>query len=179
MNTYGFHTIHGRAGHRHRPARRAPRPQGVRGDRRRRRPVDRGNHMLHLLRRNVNLTLLLFNNRSTAHEGAVLPDERAGKVTKSPRWARPTAREPARIRARLRRDVRGAHDRPQHPAHGEVLKRAAAHKGTASSRSSRTATCTTIWPGTSSRQDLEAGLRAPARATAGRCSTGRPTPRRP
>jgi len=64
MNTYGFHTIHGRA-----PAiatgLRVARPDlkvfVVTGD------GDGlsigGNHMLHVLRRNVNLTILLFNNR--------------------------------------------------------------------------------------------------------------------
>ena len=64
MNTYGFHTIHGRA-----PAiatgLRLARPDlkvfVVTGD------GDGlsigGNHMLHVLRRNVNLTILLFNNR--------------------------------------------------------------------------------------------------------------------
>src|SRR5207245_1379495 len=64
MNTYGFHTIHGRA-----PAiatgLRLARPDlkvfVVTGD------GDGlsigGNHMLHILRRNVNVTILLFNNR--------------------------------------------------------------------------------------------------------------------
>ncbi|TMQ25441.1 MAG: 2-oxoacid:ferredoxin oxidoreductase subunit beta, partial [Candidatus Rokuibacteriota bacterium] len=64
MNTYGFHTIHGRA-----PALatglRVARPDlkifVVTGD------GDGlsigGNHMLHVLRRNVDVTVLLFNNR--------------------------------------------------------------------------------------------------------------------
>ena len=64
MNTYGFHTIHGRA-----PAvatgLKLARPElkvfVVTGD------GDGlsigGNHLLHVLRRNVDLTILLFNNR--------------------------------------------------------------------------------------------------------------------
>jgi 2-oxoglutarate ferredoxin oxidoreductase subunit beta len=85
MNTYGFHTIHGRA-----PAiatgLRVARPElkifVVTGD------GDGlsigGNHMLHVLRRNVNLTILLFNNRIYGlTKGQYSPTSELGKVTKS------------------------------------------------------------------------------------------------
>src|SRR5438046_6151505 len=133
MNTYGFHTIHGRA-----PAiatgLRVARPDlkvfVVTGD------GDGlsigGNHMLHVLRRNVNLTILLFNNRSYGlTKGQYSPTSELGKVTKS--------------------TPMGSADRPVNPLafalgcgasfvartvdrniqHMEaMLKRAAAHKGT-------------------------------------------------
>ena len=134
MNTYGFHTIHGRA-----PAiatgLRMARPDlkvfVVTGD------GDGlsigGNHMLHILRRNVNVTILLFNNRIYGlTKGQYSPTSELGKVTKS--------------------TPLGSTDRPINPcafalgvgatfvartvdrniAHmEETLKRAAAHRGTA------------------------------------------------
>jgi 2-oxoglutarate ferredoxin oxidoreductase subunit beta len=85
MNTYGFHTIHGRA-----PAiatgLRVARPDlkvfVVTGD------GDGlsigGNHMLHVLRRNVGLTILLFNNRIYGlTKGQYSPTSELGKITKS------------------------------------------------------------------------------------------------
>ena len=85
MNTYGFHTIHGRA-----PAiatgLKLARPElkvfVVTGD------GDGlsigGNHMLHVLRRNVGVTILLFNNRIYGlTKGQYSPTSEFGKVTKS------------------------------------------------------------------------------------------------
>jgi 2-oxoglutarate ferredoxin oxidoreductase subunit beta len=85
MNTYGFHTIHGRA-----PAiatgLKLARPElrvfVVTGD------GDGlsigGNHMLHVLRRNVDVTILLFNNRIYGlTKGQYSPTSEQGKVTKS------------------------------------------------------------------------------------------------
>jgi 2-oxoglutarate ferredoxin oxidoreductase subunit beta len=85
MNTYGFHTIHGRA-----PAiatgLRLARPDlkvfVVTGD------GDGlsigGNHLLHVLRRNVDVTILLFNNRIYGlTKGQYSPTSELGKVTKS------------------------------------------------------------------------------------------------
>ncbi len=85
MNTYGFHTIHGRA-----PAI----ATGVKvvnpdlsvwvmtGD------GDGlsigGNHLIHLLRRNVNINVILFNNRIYGlTKGQYSPTSEVGKVTKS------------------------------------------------------------------------------------------------
>ena len=85
MNTYGFHTIHGRA-----PAiatgLRLARPElkvfVVTGD------GDGlsigGNHLLHVLRRNVDVTILLFNNKVYGlTKGQYSPTTEFGKVTKS------------------------------------------------------------------------------------------------
>jgi 2-oxoglutarate ferredoxin oxidoreductase subunit beta len=85
MNTYGFHSIHGRA-----PAiatgLAASRPDlsvwVVTGD------GDAlsigGNHLIHSLRRNVNLKILLFNNRIYGlTKGQYSPTSEVGKITKS------------------------------------------------------------------------------------------------
>jgi 2-oxoglutarate ferredoxin oxidoreductase subunit beta len=85
MNTYGFHSIHGRA-----PTiatgLKATRPDlhvwVVTGD------GDAlsigGNHLLHLLRRNVNLVIVLFNNRIYGlTKGQYSPTSEIGKRTKS------------------------------------------------------------------------------------------------
>jgi 2-oxoglutarate ferredoxin oxidoreductase subunit beta len=85
MNTYGIHSIHGRA-----PAiatglatsRRDLSVWVVTGD------GDAlsigGNHLIHALRRNVNLKILLFNNRIYGlTKGQYSPTSEAGKITKS------------------------------------------------------------------------------------------------
>lgn len=85
VNTYGFHTIHGRA-----PAiatgLKASRPDlsvwVVTGD------GDAlsigGNHLIHALRRNIDLNILLFNNRIYGlTKGQYSPTSEQGKVTKS------------------------------------------------------------------------------------------------
>ncbi len=85
MNTYGFHTIHGRA-----PAiatgLKATRPDlqvwVITGD------GDGlsigGNHLLHVLRRNVDLNIVLFNNRIYGlTKGQYSPTSVFGQVTKS------------------------------------------------------------------------------------------------
>ena len=85
MNTYGFHTIHGRA-----PAvatgLKLARPElevwVVTGD------GDAlsigGNHLIHMLRRNVDVKILLFNNRIYGlTKGQYSPTSELGKKTKS------------------------------------------------------------------------------------------------
>ncbi|WP_189880400.1 2-oxoacid:ferredoxin oxidoreductase subunit beta, partial [Streptomyces bluensis] len=85
MNTYGMHSIHGRA-----PAiatglatsRRDLSVWVVTGD------GDAlsigGNHLIHALRRNVNLKILLFNNRIYGlTKGQYSPTSETGKITKS------------------------------------------------------------------------------------------------
>jgi len=85
MNTYGFHSIHGRA-----PAiatgLAASRPDlsvwVITGD------GDAlsigGNHLIHALRRNINLNILLFNNRIYGlTKGQYSPTSEVGKITKS------------------------------------------------------------------------------------------------
>jgi 2-oxoglutarate ferredoxin oxidoreductase subunit beta len=85
MNTYGMHSIHGRA-----PAiatglsstRRDLSVWVITGD------GDAlsigGNHLIHILRRNVNLNILLFNNRIYGlTKGQYSPTSESGKITKS------------------------------------------------------------------------------------------------
>jgi 2-oxoglutarate ferredoxin oxidoreductase subunit beta len=85
MNTYGMHTIHGRA------------PAIATGVATARPDLDvwvitgdgdglsiGGNHLIHALRRNVNLTILMFNNRIYGlTKGQYSPTSAVGKVTKS------------------------------------------------------------------------------------------------
>ena len=134
MNTYGFHTIHGRA-----PAiatgLRVARPDlkvfVVTGD------GDGlsigGNHMLHVLRRNVGLTILLFNNRIYGlTKGQYSPTSELGKITKSTplgsvdRPVNPLAFALGCGATFVARTV----DR-NIPHMEEMLRRAAAHKGAA------------------------------------------------
>ena len=85
MNTYGIHSIHGRA------------PAIATGIASARPDLDvwvitgdgdalsiGGNHLIHALRRNVNLTILLFNNRIYGlTKGQYSPTSETGKITKS------------------------------------------------------------------------------------------------
>ncbi len=85
MNTYGMHSIHGRA------------PAIATGVKAARPDLDvwvitgdgdglsiGGNHLIHALRRNVNLNILLFNNRIYGlTKGQYSPTSHVGKVTKS------------------------------------------------------------------------------------------------
>jgi 2-oxoglutarate ferredoxin oxidoreductase subunit beta len=85
MNTYGIHSIHGRA------------PAIATGLAMARPDLDiwvitgdgdglsiGGNHLIHMLRRNVNLTVLLFNNQIYGlTKGQYSPTSELGKVTKS------------------------------------------------------------------------------------------------
>ncbi len=85
MNTYGFHTIHGRA------------PALATGLKISRPDLDvwvvtgdgdglsiGGNHMIHTLRRNIGVKILLFNNRIYGlTKGQYSPTSEMGKITKS------------------------------------------------------------------------------------------------
>ncbi len=85
MNTYGFHTIHGRA------------PAIATGLKMTRPELDvwvvtgdgdglsiGGNHLIHALRRNIDLKILLFNNKIYGlTKGQYSPTSEVGKVTKS------------------------------------------------------------------------------------------------
>jgi 2-oxoglutarate/2-oxoacid ferredoxin oxidoreductase subunit beta len=134
MNTYGLHTIHGRA---------LPIATGIRvanptlsvwvatGD------GDAlsigGNHAIHCLRRNVDVKVLVFNNRIYGlTKGQYSPTSELGKITKtSPRGAADHPIDPvsfalgcgATFIARTY-DVSGEHL-------ADILRRAAAHRGTA------------------------------------------------
>jgi 2-oxoglutarate ferredoxin oxidoreductase subunit beta len=134
MNTYGFHTIHGRA-----PAvatgLKMTRPElsvwVVTGD------GDAlsigGNHILHAMRRNVDLKVLLFNNKIYGlTKGQFSPTSEVGKKTKtSPFGSLDRPLHPISVALAAEAtfvarsaDVYGVHLR-------DVLVRAAAHRGSA------------------------------------------------
>jgi len=133
VNTYGFHSIHGRA-----PAiatgLRLVRPDLsvwiVTGD------GDAlsigGNHLVHLVRRNVDVQILLFNNRIYGlTKGQYSPTSELGKRTRSSPYGSPDRPfQPLQLALGAGATfVARAIDRE--PAHmAEVLRRAAAHRGT-------------------------------------------------
>jgi 2-oxoglutarate/2-oxoacid ferredoxin oxidoreductase subunit beta len=134
MNTYGFHTIHGRA-----PAvatgLKLARPElkifVVTGD------GDGlsigGNHLLHVLRRNVDLTILLFNNKIYGlTKGQYSPTSELGKVTKStPLGSADRPVNPLAFALGCGATFVGRTVDRNIPHMDAMLKRAAAHRGTA------------------------------------------------
>ncbi len=134
MNTFGFHTIHGRA------------PAVATGLKVARPDLDvwvatgdgdglsiGGNHLIHAMRRNVNLKILLFNNRIYGlTKGQYSPTSEFGKKTKSTPYGsvdRPFNPISVALGAECTFvartvDVYAAHLKT-------ILKRAAAHQGTA------------------------------------------------
>ena len=135
MNTYGFHTIHGRA-----PTLatglKAARPDlmvwVITGD------GDAlsigGNHVLHSMRRNVDIKLIMFNNRIYGlTKGQASPTSEFGKRTKSTPVGHDRQPDHARCRSRSpprRRFVARSVD--THTEHlQETLERAGRHKGSA------------------------------------------------
>jgi 2-oxoglutarate ferredoxin oxidoreductase subunit beta len=134
MNTYGMHSIHGRA-----PAvatgLAVTRPDldvwVVTGD------GDAlsigGNHLMHCLRRNVNLTILLFNNQIYGlTKGQYSPTSEVGKVTKStPFGSLDTPFNPISLALGAEATfVARTHDMDRKHMM-EVFRRAHAHKGAA------------------------------------------------
>jgi 2-oxoglutarate/2-oxoacid ferredoxin oxidoreductase subunit beta len=132
MNTYGFHTIHGRA-----PAiatgLKVSRPDlmvwVVTGD------GDAlsigGNHLLHALRRNVDLKILLFNNRIYGlTKGQYSPTSEIGKVTKStPMGSADHPVSPLAFALGADATFIGRTIDVEAKHQQDLLKRAAAHKG--------------------------------------------------
>ncbi|MFJ2609358.1 2-oxoacid:ferredoxin oxidoreductase subunit beta [Streptomyces sp. NPDC087425] len=134
MNTYGMHSIHGRA-----PAiatglaasRRDLSVWVVTGD------GDAlsigGNHLIHALRRNVNLKILLFNNRIYGlTKGQYSPTSEVGKITKStPMGSLDAPFNPVSLAlgAEATFVARTIDSDRRHLT--EVLRQAAAHEGTA------------------------------------------------
>ena len=134
MNTYGFHTIHGRA-----PAiatgLKLARPElkifVITGD------GDGlsigGNHLLHVLRRNVDVTIILFNNRIYGlTKGQYSPTSELGKVTKStPVGSADRPLSPCSFALAAGATFVGRTVDRNVGHMEETLKRAAAHKGAA------------------------------------------------
>jgi len=134
LSTYGFHTIHGRA-----PAiatgLKIANPDlsvwVITGD------GDGlsigGNHLMHALRRNVDLKIILFNNRIYGlTKGQYSPTSKLGHKTKSTPFGsldRPISALTLAIAAEATFVARTADRNPKHLT--EVLRRAAAHKGAA------------------------------------------------
>ena len=132
MNTYGIHSIHGRA-----PTLatglKVARPDlhvfVITGD------GDGfsigGNHMLHVLRRNVNLTILLFNNRIYGlTKGQYSPTSLHGAKTKSSPMGsieQPLNPMSVALAAEATFVARSIDTEIKHL--GEIIKRAAEHKG--------------------------------------------------
>ena len=132
MNTFGFHTIHGRA------------PAVATGLRLANPDLDiwivtgdgdglsiGGNHLLHLLRRNVNVQLMLFNNQIYGlTKGQYSPTSQVGKITpSSPHGSIDQPVTPVRfaLGAGARFVARGYDISKKLP---EILKRAQSHQGT-------------------------------------------------
>lgn len=133
MNTYGFHSIHGRA------------PGFATGIKIANPDLDvwmvtgdgdglsiGGNHLMHILRRNVNVNIMLFNNRIYGlTKGQYSPTSEAGKKTKSSPMGsldmpiNPISIALAAEASFVARSVDVDKDLPK------VLERAARHKGAA------------------------------------------------
>jgi 2-oxoglutarate ferredoxin oxidoreductase subunit beta len=134
MNTYGMHSIHGRA-----PAiatgLATARPDlsvwVVTGD------GDAlsigGNHLIHALRRNVNLKILLFNNRIYGlTKGQYSPTSESGKVTKStPMGSLDTPFNPISLAVGAEASFVGRALDSDRKGLTEVLTAAAQHRGSA------------------------------------------------
>jgi 2-oxoglutarate ferredoxin oxidoreductase subunit beta len=134
MSTYGFHGIHGRA------------PGIATGIKLANPALDvwiatgdgdalsiGGNHLIHILRRNVNLKILMFNNRIYGlTKGQYSPTSEHGKVTKSSPMGvvdRPFNPVALALGANATFVARTADVMPRHMA--DTLKAAAKHQGTA------------------------------------------------
>jgi 2-oxoglutarate/2-oxoacid ferredoxin oxidoreductase subunit alpha len=153
MNTYGMHSIHGRA------------PAIATGLAVARPDLDvwvitgdgdglsiGGNHLIHALRRNVNLTILLFNNRIYGlTKGQYSPTSEVGKVTKSTPFGSidPPFNPLAVALGAEASFVARTHDLDrQHMM--QSSRRRTTTRGPRSSRSTRTATCSTTASSTTS-----------------------------
>jgi 2-oxoglutarate ferredoxin oxidoreductase subunit beta len=134
MNTYGFHTIHGRA------------PAFATGIKTANPSLSvwmatgdgdglsiGGNHLMHCLRRNVDIKILMFNNRIYGlTKGQYSPTSEVGKVTKStPTGSVDQPLDPAAFALGVSGSfvARSIDTEAQHLS--EVLRRAAKHRGAA------------------------------------------------
>lgn len=133
MNTYGFHSIHGRA------------PALATGLKTARPDLDvwvitgdgdalsiGGNHLIHMIRRNLNVQLLLFNNQIYGlTKGQYSPTSEVGKVTKSSPYGsvdHPFNPQALALGADATFAARSMDRDPKHMQ--EMIKRAHAHQGT-------------------------------------------------
>ena len=121
-----------------------------------------GNHLIHALRRNVNLTILMFNNRIYGlTKGQYSPTSETGKVTKStPLGSIDAPFNPISIALGAEATfVARTHDMDRAHMQETFRVRTQHARRVASSRSSRTATCSTTAPSRSSpRKDRRAEM---------------------
>ena len=154
MNTYGMHSIHGRA-----PAVASGVATAnpdltvwvITGD------GDGlsigGNHLIHALRRNVNLKILLFNNQIYGlTKGQYSPTSEIGKRTKtSPMGSIDRPFNPVSLALGAEATfVARTIDMDRKHTHGDARRRLRAPRHVAASRSTRTATSSTTRPSSSS-----------------------------
>jgi thiamine pyrophosphate-dependent acetolactate synthase large subunit-like protein len=149
MNTYGFHSIHGRA-----PAIatgiKCANPDlsvwVITGD------GDAlsigGNHFMHAIRRNLDINYILFNNRIYGlTKGQYSPTSEFGKRLSRRRWARSTIRSiRCRSRSRAKRLLSRARSTSTSNISARWSKRLRNTKASRLSRSIKTATSSTITP---------------------------------
>ena len=110
-----------------------------------------GNHLIHALRRNVPIKILLFNNQIYGlTKGQYSPTSEEGKVTKStPFGSQDHPFNPLALALGAEATLRRAHGRHRPAARGRRAARAAAGtRARPSSRSTRTATSSTTAPST-------------------------------
>ena len=176
LDTYGMHSIHGRA-----PAiatgiataREDLSVWVVTGD------GDAlsigGNHLIHALRRNVNMTILLFNNRIYGlTKGQYSPTSEPGKVTKStPMGSVDHPFNPVSLALGAEAHLRRPHHRlrPQAP-HRRCSRRPPPTAARRSWRSTRTARSSTTAPSTRSRTATPRPTRSSRSSTASRSGSG-------
>ncbi len=133
LNTYGFHTIHGRA------------PAIATGVKLANPELDvwvitgdgdslsiGGNHLIHVLRRNVDLQILLFNNEIYGlTKGQYSPTSKIGTTSpSSPQGSLETPTNAARLALGAGARFVARAIEAQTPRLGQVLSRARAHRGT-------------------------------------------------
>ena len=181
LDTYGMHSIHGRApGDRHRHRHLALRPVGLGRHRRRRRAVDRRqppDPRAAPQRQHDDPAVQQPDLR--AHQGPVLPHLRGrqGHQVDPDGLPRPPV-QPGVARARCRGDVRGPHHRlrPQAP-HQRAVGGRRAPRARRWWRSTRTARSSTTAPSTRSRTATRPPPRSSRSSTASRSASAPTAPR--
>ena len=136
-----------------------------------------GNHLLHALRRNVNLKILLLNNRIyglTKGQYSPTSEVRARRPSR-PRWARSTTRSTrSRSRWARRRRSSPARSTPTASTSPRPFRPPSEHRGTLVRRDhTRTATSTTTARSTCSRARTPATRRRSGWSTGSRCARRR------
>ena len=89
-----------------------------------------GNHLIHAMRRNVNVKMLLFNNQIYGSPRASTPrPARSASAPRPARWVRSTSVQPGQPGARVRGHVRGRTIDMDRKHTTEMLQAAYEHEG--------------------------------------------------